>query len=250
MKDLPVVSIITIVKNGGKVLEGTIKSVIKQTYPKVEYIIIDGGSTDNTLQTIKRYGKRISQWISEPDKGLYDAMNKGLKIAKGKYVWFINAGDQIYDRNTLAKVFKKELNGDAYYGDTALINSNGKEIGMWWRKAPEKLTWKDMISGMIISHQSFIIRNALAEKYDSRYMISADVDWVISGLKRSKKITNTHLILSKYRTGGLSAQRWIMAWSERYKILSLHFGPVSAFVNQLMLIPKFLAHKLIRRPIH
>src|SRR4051812_15125406 len=100
-KQSPVVSVITIVYNGGALLEGTIQSVLKQDPTHLEYIIIDGGSKDNTLDVIKKYTDQIDFWVSEPDKGIYDAMNKGLNAATGDYVWFMNAGDHIHGKDVL-----------------------------------------------------------------------------------------------------------------------------------------------------
>src|SRR5688572_13647639 len=102
----PLVSIITIVYNNRDHIEGTIKSVLFQTFTDYEYIIIDGASNDGTVDIIKQYEDKLGYWISEKDKGIYDAMNKGLRAAKGKYVWFMNSGDKIAEADTLEKIVK------------------------------------------------------------------------------------------------------------------------------------------------
>ena len=118
----PKFSVITVTYNAGKVLEDTIQSVIFQTYRNVEYIIVDGNSKDNTLEIVDKYRNRISQVISEPDKGLYDAMNKGIQLATGNYLCFLNAGDEFHDNETLQKIVHT-LKGmelpDVIYGETA-----------------------------------------------------------------------------------------------------------------------------------
>jgi glycosyltransferase involved in cell wall biosynthesis len=128
-KQPPVVSVITIVYNGGDLLEGTIKSVLKQDSSHLEYIIIDGGSKDQTLDIIKKYSDQIDFWISEPDRGIYDAMNKGLNAATGDYVWFMNAGDHIHGENVLTSIFEKEKNADVYYGEANFVKENRELIG-------------------------------------------------------------------------------------------------------------------------
>ena len=105
--NLPVISIITVVYNGKNFLERTIHSVIQQTYPHIEYLIIDGGSTDGTVEMIKKYGGSC-RWISEKDGGIYDAMNKGMKMAKGDYLLFLNAGDELHSKDVLEKIFSKD----------------------------------------------------------------------------------------------------------------------------------------------
>jgi len=112
---LPLITVITVVLNGEKALEETIKSVISQTYPNVEYIIIDGGSTDGTLDIIKKYEDYIDYWVSEPDKGIYDAMNKGVDLTTGQWINFINAGDRFYDEDLIEEIFSKDLKKKCFY---------------------------------------------------------------------------------------------------------------------------------------
>ncbi|MEA1893278.1 MAG: glycosyltransferase [Campylobacterota bacterium] len=121
-KDKPLISIVTVVFNGEKHLEQTIQSVVNQTYKNIEYIIIDGGSTDGTVDIIKKYEDKISYWVSEKDSGIYDAMNKGIDVANGEWINFMNAGDIFFDNNVLESVFHKESlatdNIDLFYSDS------------------------------------------------------------------------------------------------------------------------------------
>ncbi|MEM6725896.1 MAG: glycosyltransferase family 2 protein, partial [Bacteroidota bacterium] len=116
------ISVITVVYNGKDLLEGTIKSVINQTYPHIEYVMVDGNSKDGTQEIIQQYADRIDQWISEPDKGLYDAMNKGLRMATGDFVLFMNAGDEFRNPDVLEKVFAKATEKtDVLYGEVMFV---------------------------------------------------------------------------------------------------------------------------------
>lgn len=105
----PLVTVITVVYNAKELLEETILSVLNQTYSNIEYIIVDGGSTDGTLDIIKKYQDKISKYISEPDQGIYDAMNKGMSLSKGQWLNFMNAGDSFYSNDVLQKVFEREF---------------------------------------------------------------------------------------------------------------------------------------------
>ena len=159
----PVISIITVVYNNKVPLERTIKSIISQTYPNIEFIIIDGSSTDGTLDVIREYNDKISYWLSEKDEGIYDAMNKGLTCSTGDYVWFINAGDQITEPDTLQSVIKNDPGIDVYYGDTVLIDINDNLAGLRRLRPPAKLTWKSFGMGLVVCHQALIIRRNMQE---------------------------------------------------------------------------------------
>ncbi|MEG1186998.1 MAG: glycosyltransferase family 2 protein, partial [Bacteroidales bacterium] len=137
MQRQPRFSIITITYNAEKTLEPTIRSILEQDYPNIEYIIIDGASKDGTLKLIDRFRDRIAKVVSEPDKGLYDAMNKGLQHATGDYVWFINAGDALHSPFTVRRITEKigDTMPDIIYGETALVNQERTFIGMRRLKA-------------------------------------------------------------------------------------------------------------------
>lgn len=241
----PKVSIITVVYNSADNLETTIKSILDQTYKLIELIVIDGGSTDGTIEIIQKYSENIKYWISEPDKGLYDAMNKGLDKASGDYVWFINSGDLIYDKNTLENIFGKgkELS-DIYYGETLVTDSVGNEIAMRRHHAPDKLTWKSFKQGMLVSHQSIIVKKDLAQLYDLKYRCSSDFDWVIKSLKKAKSIENTHLILSKMSQGGFTRNNLIAGLKERFWIMSKNYGFLPTVLMHIPITFKFLLYFL------
>jgi glycosyltransferase involved in cell wall biosynthesis len=218
------ISIITVVFNGEKVLQRTIDSILYQNFKDIEYIIIDGNSKDRTKEIIEGNKNTISKWISEPDNGLYDAMNKGLRIANGEYILFLNAGDQFFENNTISKIFELDYDADIYYGETMIVDETGKEIGLRRLKAPEVLNWNSLINGMLVCHQSFIMRRKLAPEYNLKYKIAADYAWMLECLKRSKTIVNTHLIISRFLDGGLNKSNIVTALQERFGVMAKHYG--------------------------
>ena len=232
----PKFSIITVTYNAGKVLEDTIQSVVFQTYRNVEYIIVDGGSNDNTLDVVHKYQERISKVISEPDKGLYDAMNKGIRMATGDYLCFLNAGDELHENETLQKIVYtlkgKEL-PDVIYGETAIVDEEGHFLHMRRLSTPEHLHWKSFKEGMLVCHQAFFARRdlALSNPYDLRYRFSADFDWCIRIMKQSKNLHNTHLTLIDYLNEGMTTQNHKASLKERFRIMTKHYGWISTILH-------------------
>ena len=241
------ISVITVVYNGKTLIERTIKSVLSQTYPDIEYIIIDGDSADGTLDVVQSYKSKISKIISEKDNGIYDAMNKGLQFATGDYVLFLNAGDELYEKETLTKVFAISYDGDVYYGKTLIVNEDGESLGDRRLIPPSKLNWKSLKYGMCVSHQSFIAKRTLCDAYDLQYKISADIDWVINVLKKSSKIVNTHLYISKYLEGGASDKNRPDALLERFNIMIKHYGFFQTLYNHFYIALRYPFHKLTRK---
>ncbi len=237
----PKVSIITVVFNGEQTLDATIKSVINQTYNNIEYVVIDGGSKDNTINIIKKYDSKISKWISEPDYGIYDAMNKGIDMSTGDYIWFMNSGDELANKNTVENIISSCPNSDIYYGDTVMIDSNGNEIGNRRLSPPDILTWKSFKKGMLVSHQSFIVKKQIVQLYNLKYKFSADFEWCLLALKNAKSITNTHLTLSKFLDGGITKQNIAAGLKERFKIMSEHYGFVPTCINHIPISIKFFS---------
>lgn len=225
--DLPSFSIITVTYNAAKVLEKTILSVINQTYCDIELIIIDGDSKDETVNIIRQYESNISYWISEPDQGIYDAMNKGLLAATGDYVWFLNAGDELQNHMIVWEVakiaFQKRL-PDILYGETDLIDFEGKILGKRRLKAPQKLDRKSFKMGMLVCHQAFIVKRSIAPEYNLQYRFSADFEWCIRCMKKTKKITHTQMRLVYYLYEGLTTANRKKSLKERYAIMCKYYG--------------------------
>lgn len=231
----PVLSVITVVYNNVDDIERTMLSVLGQTYPRIEYIVIDGASTDGTLDAISQHRDKLALLISEPDKGIYDAMNKGLAAATGDYVIFMNSGDEFYAPDTVEKVFATQPNADIYYGETEMINARCESLGKRRHSAPEKFTWKSFNRGMSISHQAIYIKSSLAGIYDSQYKLSADIDWIIRAAKKASHIVNTHQYVAKYLVGGMSKKRHRQSLIERFNIMRKHYGLIPTLLNHAVI---------------
>lgn len=244
----PLFSIITICYNAEKTIGQTLRSVTSQRYESIEYIIIDGASKDKTLDVIAPFKSRIACLVSEPDNGIYDAMNKGLEKATGDYVWFMNAGDTFYAATTLEEVasgIQGEKLPDILYGETAIMDASGTIVGARRLKAPEVLTWKSFRQGMLVCHQSFVARRAIAEPYDLRYRYSADVDWCIRCMKKADSIQNTHLILSSYLDEGATTANRKASLKERFSIMCHYYGTIPIVLLHLWFAVRFFWAKLV-----
>lgn len=220
----PLLTVITVVYNNAKDIERTMRSVLQQSYANIEYIVIDGGSTDGTLAVIQQFQNQLAQLVSEPDKGIYDAMNKGLQLATGDYVLFMNSGDEIYENDTVQKVFSSAPNADIYYGETEMLNEQLLSEGKRRHQSPEELTLKSFKYGMSVSHQAIYIKRSLTKLYDPQYQLSADIDWILSAIKQSKKVVNTQHYVAKYLMGGLSKKKHRQSLLERYRIFRKYYG--------------------------
>lgn len=228
-------SVITIVYNNVKDIERTMQSVLNQTYSNIEYIVIDGASTDGTLQIIKKYQDRLAKLVSEKDKGIYDAMNKGLSLATGDYVLFMNSGDEIYESATVEKVFASASNADIYYGETEMYDENWQSLGRRRHRAPETFNWRSFKYGMSISHQAIYVKRSLTEPYNLNYKYSADIDWIIKIAKKASVIVNTHLYVAKYLVGGISKKKHRDSLKERFQIFSHYYGFAANVINHLLI---------------
>ena len=243
----PKLSVVTIVFNNVRDIERTLLSVLNQSYSNIEYVVIDGGSVDGTLEILNKYRPRISTVISEADNGIYDAMNKGLANATGDYVLFMNSGDEIYAPDTVEKIFSTQPDADIYYGETEMFDENWKSLGQRRHKAPLQFTWKDFKHGMSISHQAIYIRRAITTRYDTNYKLSADIDWILRAAKNAKKIVNTKRYVAKYLVGGMSKKRHRQSLIERFHIFSNHYGSLPNLFNHLIIAGKlgyyYLKHR-------
>lgn len=213
----PLITVVTVVFNGEKFLEETILSVINQTYDNVEYIIIDGGSTDGTLDIIKKYEHAIDYWVSEKDNGIYDAMNKGLKVATGDWVIFMNAGDSIYQNETFQNVSDKLIEKNKF----SFVVGNTKRIyeGGYFISKPEFFC--DPRKGMGFSHQSVFSRLEFHKNipFDLKFKLMADFDFFC----KAKEFEYIPIIISNFATGGQSRIKWKLNLRERGIIFKKYF---------------------------
>lgn len=242
----PKFSVITVCYNAEATIEDTIQSVISQTYHHVEYIIVDGASKDRTMDIVNRYREHIAIVVSERDKGLYDAMNKGIGLATGDYLCFLNAGDSFHEDDTLQQmvhsIHTPQL-PDVLYGETELVDHEGHFLRMRRLSAPEVLTWKSFRQGMLVCHQAFFPRRDLVMPYDLRYRFSADFDWCIKIMKKSKVLHNTHLTLIDYLAEGMTTRNHKASLKERFRIMTRHYGWTSTLAFHLWFVLRLLLKK-------
>ncbi|MBN2730378.1 MAG: glycosyltransferase [Bacteroidales bacterium] len=204
------ISIITICYNNEKDIRPTIESVINQTYPEIEYIVVDGASKDNTLEVVKQYRDKISKIISEPDRGIYDAINKGIKAATGEVVGLIHAGDELYDEKVLEKIvtFFQSNNIDALYGHSKIYSADGSKV-VRVNKSPEYRA--NLFSlGWFPSHQSLYAKRELFERfgyYNLKYRIAADYELLFRFLYVHKiRVRLLDEFIIKFKLGGTSTK--------------------------------------------
>ena len=236
------ITIITVTYQAAAVLQRTLDSVSRQTCQDIEHLIIDGASKDGTVKMAKAYQEKVPYPViiqSEPDHGLYDAMNKGLHKATGDYLVFLNAGDTLHADDTLSTLNSQlsTLNSPAViYGDTAIVDSEGKFLHLRRLRPPKQLTWRSFKQGMLVCHQAFYVRTDIAqqEDYDLQYRHSADVDWCIRVMKRAEEmrlpLVNTNTILADFMEGGNTTQNHRASLKERYQVMCHHYGKASTIV--------------------
>ena len=244
----PLFSIITVTWNAAAVIAPTLESVQRQTSSDYEMLIIDGASSDGTLDIVSRASIAGLRVFSEPDKGLYDAMNKGIARACGRYLIFLNAGDAFADDAVLARLAMLAAdNPGVIYGQTQLVDSSREVVGRRHLTAPKRLTVDSFLRGMVVCHQAFVVRRDLAQQYDLRYRYSADYDWCIRVLKTSpaNAYAGRTPIIS-YLNEGMTTRHHRSSLWERYRIMCSHYGLARATVAHLSFIPRFLKRRLSR----
>lgn len=218
--NLPIITIITVVRNCEQTIENTLLSIINQNYPNIEFIIIDGASTDNTKVIIRKYEKFIDFWLSEPDKGIYDAMNKGISLASGDFVIFMNGGDEFHDDNTCKNIFDKRniQTYDVIYGDF-IAKDDKNDTKILIKAKPIEHIWK----GMVFSHQSAFIRLNILRKYpfDLKYRIVADFNQIINIYLNNGNFLYIPHPFSLVTIGGLSYSN-IYTTVEQIKVINSH----------------------------
>lgn len=248
------ITVVTCTYNAGEVLERTLKSVAEQDYSRVEHLIIDGCSRDATLDMCHAYKLASDEStnghsvviMSEPDKGLYDAMNKGLLHASGDYLVYLNAGDVFPDGATLDAVASSVGEGEklpgVIYGDTDVVDSQGHFIRHRRLSPPEKLTWRSFRHGMLVCHQAFYALTSIARAnpYNINYRYSADVDWCIRVMKQSanegRDLKNTHRVVAHFLDGGMTTVNHRASLKERFQVMCSHYGFVTTVLMHLWFV--------------
>ncbi len=242
----PLFSIITVTWNAADVIAPTLESVQRQTSSDYEMLIIDGASTDGTLDIVKRASISSLRVFSEPDKGLYDAMNKGIARAQGRYLIFLNAGDAFASDTVLARLAM--LTGDnpgVIYGQTQLVDAGREVVGNRHLTAPKRLTVDSFLRGMVVCHQAFVARRDLVPEYDLSYRLSADYDWCIRVLKKSPLNAYAGRVpIISYLADGMTTRHHRKSLWERYRIMCHHYGTGQATLAHLAFIPRYLRRRL------
>lgn len=222
---LPKISIITVVRNDAQGLELTLANLVSLDYPNLELIVVDGASNDDTPNVAHKYYGSIAQYLSEPDTGIYDAMNKGLRLATGDYVWFVNAGDRVASTDGLERLMTTDGElSDIYYGEAVVVDTEGRRLGLRRKKLPKKLTWRSLRRGMVVCHQAFIVRRQIAPLYDLKYRYAADIEWQIQCLKGAQSTQFTGGELCQFASGGTSTTHRRESLVERWAIMRSHYG--------------------------
>lgn len=247
MEKAPLFSIITITFNAEGVLAPTLDSLGEQDFTDFEHVVIDGASTDSTLGLLAEGKLPQTRLLSEPDAGLYDAMNKGLRMARGKYVLFLNAGDAFHSHDTLSKYAAAAAgNPSVIYGDTILVDADRKFVGRRHLSVPQRLDFKSFRRGMLVCHQAFMVRKDITGFYDLSYRFSADYDWCLRCLKKTSadECVNLGCVVIDYLTDGLTDKNHVASLLERFKIMCRHYGCAVAVLNHVSFLPRYFSNKV------
>lgn len=253
------ISYVTVTYNAAAVVQRTLDSVLRQDYPHIRHLIIDGASTDDTLKIVDNYvassnaaeNGHVVLVTSEPDNGIYDAMNKGLRSVTGDYVCFLNAGDFLPTDDTVSRIVEKldSQQPAVLYGDTDIVDGEGRFLHHRRLAPPENLTWRSFRQGMLVCHQAFYVRAdfAMQTPYDTTFRYSADVDWCIRIMREAEKenvpLLNLHMVVANYTEEGQTTQHHRESLLERYRVMQRHYGVVQTFFLHCWFVVRAVLYK-------
>ena len=246
MSMVPLFSIITVTYNAARTLPRTLQSVGEQTCKLYEHIIIDGKSADSTIDIVRAFPSNRVWCISEPDKGTYDAMNKGISKAKGEYLIFLNAGDKFHSPKTLQRLADVILDNDypgIVYGQTVLVDDDGIELGPRHLTAPEILSLDSFKNGMVVCHQAMAVLARIAPFYNLEYKYSADYEWGIRCLQHSRCNVYAGTTTIDYLSEGLTTANHRKSLCERFKIMCEYYGTIPTIVRHAKFLTRHLANR-------
>lgn len=240
--DLPLITIITVVRNDPQGLEKTLVSAQEQTYENIETIVIDGASDSDTLDVIHRHENQIDTWVSEPDNGIYDAMNKGVRLANGEWIHFLNAGDVFYTPDTVRQVFSQD------YGDADFIYGHTFFAGGDYRGVVKAWEFDQLWKTMIFTHQSLFTRAAVLKErpFDARFKICADYNLIFNAYMQGLKFYNSDTVIAVFDPGMSDVNRALMA-IEKWKIVRRYRNDIRFHLFYLQLVLKRSFHDLWKR---
>ena len=240
------ITLVTVTYNAASTIERTLLSVEGQTYRDIQHIIMDGGSKDGTVALAEAYKQRNADLdvtvVSERDKGLYDAMNKAIDLAKGDYVCFLNAGDKLHGCDTLQHIADKaDANSvGIIYGNTDIVDDKGNLLRSRRLAPPDHLTWKSFMHGMLVCHQSFYVNRKIMQRYDLTYRFSADFDWCIRCMKQGNAIGLANIYVKEpftdYLSEGMTTANHKASLLERMRIMAKHYGWITTIAMHLWFV--------------
>ncbi len=255
------ITVVTCTYNCADTLDTTLQSVLCQDYAAVEHLVIDGASKDATLAKAEEYKRKSDAMatghsvvvVSEPDGGLYFAMNKALAMASGDYLVYLNAGDALPDSHTLADVAAVAEGGGqlpgVLYGDTDLVNAEGHFVRHRRLSPPDRLSWRSFADGMLVCHQAFYALVSIARRtpYDTDYRFSADVDWCIRVMKAAEKegrsLRRVRRVVVNYLAEGMTTANHKASLRERFRVMRSHYGLLPTLWKHLW----FVLRAVLRR---
>lgn len=242
----PLFSIITVCRNAADTLGPTLKSVDAQTCRLYEHLIVDGQSSDGTSELIKSMPNELRKFKSERDKGIYDAMNKGLMRAVGDYVIFLNAGDRFHSDDTL-EIYAKAIMDNDYpgivYGQTDLVDKQGRKIAARHLEAPATLTLSSFAEGMLVCHQAMAVLRRITPLYNISWRFSADYEWVIRCLQHSRLNVYVGCVTADFLSEGATTANRRKSLVERFRIMAFYYGFFPTLLRHLSFVPRYFRHK-------
>jgi glycosyltransferase involved in cell wall biosynthesis len=239
----PLITVITVVLNRRDDLETTIRSVLDQTYDNIEYVVIDGGSSDGTLEVIRKYSRDIDHWLSETDSGIYDAMNKGILYAHGMWINFMNAGDIFYDSTVIEDIVSTmQGNADVIYGDHQIMYD--KDSSKIWKAQVSDQLWK----GMIFCHQSVFVRTDLMKQqpFSVSNKLTSDFDLLYSLYRKGYTFLKCDRIIATVSADGLSGSKSVSTAAHHWHTVRRLSGSFKVDAYYIVLILKRLFASIIK----
>jgi glycosyltransferase involved in cell wall biosynthesis len=246
MNRSPLFTIVTVTYNAEETLEATIRSVAQQTFTDYEYLVIDGGSTDATGDIVTANSGSVSKWVSEKDRGLYDAMNKAVTMAKGEYIYFLNAGDALADKGTLQKVARNIGNIDSglIYGDIVASKQGRKVVKISRRISPLKLKL-----GRKLIHQSVFVRTSLVRAvrgFSLKFPLCADYDLLCKLSRANTRMQYIPVTVAVFDLSGISSDLR-RTYAENFSVILDNFGFFWAILYKITSITRYLVISLLTR---
>ncbi|MDE7385657.1 MAG: glycosyltransferase [Muribaculaceae bacterium] len=245
----PLISIITVTYNAADALRPTMASVADQLFTDYEHIIVDGASTDSTLNIAQELATDRTIIHSEPDNGIYDAMNRGRGLARGIYLIYLNAGDTFHSPRTLGMIANAIHDTDTpgiVYGQTVIVSGEERAVtGPRHLTAPAHLTYRSFADGMVVCHQAMAVLKRITSPYDTRYKYSADYEWVIKCLQHSRHNTYIDDILIDYLDEGATTKHLTTSLMERFRIMCRYYGTLPTIIRHVKFASRGIKRRLL-----